>query len=122
MLLNVTSKLYESILEKRLDSWVEKEKIINEEQGGFRKNRGCPDQIYTLSSILEKRQNKKIFCAYIDMRKVFESIWRNGLWYKIWNMGIKGKFWRILKDFYRKTCVTIRINGKFKKNFNQKKE
>ena len=35
MLLNVTSKLYESILEKRLDSWVEKEKIIRKPTGKF---------------------------------------------------------------------------------------
>ena len=113
MLLNVTSKLYESILEKRLDTWVEKKKIIKEGQGGFRKNRGCPDQIFTLSSILDKRKKKTTFCSYIDLKKAFDSIWRNGLWVKLWNMGIKGKFWRVLKDFYRKTCVTIRINGKF---------
>ena len=117
MLLNVTSKLYEAILEKRLDKWVEKKKIIKEEQGGFRKNRGCPDQIFTLSSILDKRKRKKTFCSYIDLKKAFDSIWRKGLWVKIWNMGIKGKFWRVLKDFYRKTSVTIRINGKFTKEF-----
>merc|ERR1711994_154074 len=74
MLLNVTSKLYESILEKRLGSWVEKKKIIKEEQGGFRKNRGCPDQIFTLSSLLDKRKKKITFCSYIDLKKAFDSI------------------------------------------------
>ena len=36
-------------------------------------------------------------------------------------MGIKGKFWRIIKDFYRKTCVKIRINGKFSEEFQSEK-
>ena len=92
MLLNVTSKLYEAILEKRLNEWTEKKNIINEEQGGFRKERGCPDQIFIINSILEKRQEKSTYCAYIDLKKAFDSIWRNGLWVKIWKMGIKGKF------------------------------
>merc|ERR1711994_458538 len=47
--------------------------------------------------------------------------WREGVWVKIWKMGIKGKFWRILKHFYRKTNVTIRINGKFSEEFQTEK-
>merc|ERR1711994_973140 len=85
------------------------------------RERGCPDQIFMINSILEKRQEKKNYCAYIDLKKAFDSIWRNGLWVKIWKMGIRGKFWRILKDFYRKTNVKIRINGKFSENFQTEK-
>ena len=57
----------------------------------------------------------------MDFSHLFDSIWRNGLWVKLWHMGIKGKFWRILKDFYRKTCVKIRINGKFSEEFQSEK-
>ena len=55
MLLNVLSKMYEFILQNRLDIWIEKKEIIGEEQGGFRKTRGCQDQIFILNSILELR-------------------------------------------------------------------
>ena len=37
MLLNVTSKLYEAILEKRLNEWTENKNIIKEEQGDSEK-------------------------------------------------------------------------------------
>merc|ERR1711994_1087705 len=54
-------------------------------------------------------------------KKAFDSIWRNGLWVKLWHMGIKGKFWRVIKYFYRKTCLKIRINGKFSEEFQSEK-
>ena len=58
-LLNTTSKIYEAILHKRLNKWCEEKEIILEEQGGFREERGCTDQIYVLSSLLESRRKKK---------------------------------------------------------------
>ena len=45
-LLNVVSKVYTSILNERLSNWCEKNNIIVEEQGGFRKGRSCIDQIF----------------------------------------------------------------------------
>ena len=42
-LLAVVSKLYEDILNNRISSWMEKKGLIVEEQGAFRKERGCRD-------------------------------------------------------------------------------
>ena len=75
-LLNCMSKLYETILQKRLEDWTEKYKVIKEKQGGFRRGRGCPDQIFVMESILKMNQQKKknTYCCYIDMKKVYASI------------------------------------------------
>ena len=50
-LLSIISKFYEGLLNARLTKYCEKKRLLPEEQGGFRQNRGCVDQIYILQSI-----------------------------------------------------------------------
>merc|ERR1719273_111544 len=116
-LLNTISKIYEAILNNRLYRWCEDNDIILEEQGGFREERGCADQIFILSSILKSRKKKKTYCCYIDLKKAYDTVWRTGLWHRLWKKGIKGKMWKTLKNFYRKTITRIRINGVMTEEF-----
>ena len=39
--------------------------MICEEQGGFRKGRGCMDQVFTLRMIEEKREKKGRMCTCV---------------------------------------------------------
>ena len=38
--------------------------------------------------------------AFLDFKKAYDSVWREGLWYALWKNGIKGKLWRIIKHTY----------------------
>ena len=42
-------------------------------------------------------------------KKVFSSVWRNGLWKRLWDEGMRGKMWRIIRNIYEKTesCVLV---------------
>ena len=97
-LLSVVSKVYTSILNSRLTMWCEENNIIVEEQGGFRKHRGCIDQIFVLVGILKQRKKKNNYCCFIDLKKAFDRVWRNGLWKALWEAGIQGKMWRIINN------------------------
>jgi len=81
--------------------------ILVEEQAGFRKNRSTTDQIFILTEIVKNRRPKPTFCAFIDIAKAYDKVWRNGLWYKLWQYGIRGKMWRILKNIYEKVESSI---------------
>ena len=37
-------------------------------------------------------------------------MWHDGLWYKLWDMGVKGRMWRVIKKMYEssKKCDTFR--------------
>ena len=94
--------------------------IIQEEQGGFRPERGCPEQIFILKSILKRRKYGTTYCCYIDVKKAYDSVWRTGLWKRLWDEGIKGKFWRIIKNFYRKTECKIRLGSTLTEKFETK--
>ena len=42
-------------------------------------------------------QDKKRFpCAFVDLKKAFDSVYRNALWFKLLKMGLDGKILRIL--------------------------
>ena len=52
-----------------------------------------------------------LYVAFIDYAKAFDTIWRDGLWYKLVKEGIGGKFLNILKSMYEKSKSCVFING-----------
>jgi hypothetical protein len=83
-LLSVVSKVFTSILNKRLYRWAEEENKISKEQAGFRKSYSTIDHIFTLTSIirnkLDSRGGGKVYCAFVDYRKAFDTVDRDKLW------------------------------------------
>lgn len=84
--------------------------MIVEEQGGFRPNRGCPDQLFTLVEILKNRGKNGTYCCFIDVKKAFDRVFRAGLWSRIAEEGVKGKMWRVLVSIYQtvESCVKVK--------------
>ena len=107
--LSVVSKVYTSILNSRLSKWCEDNNIIVEEQGGFRAGRGCVDQIFILNGILRHRKNVNTYCCFIYLKRAFDRVWRNRLWKDLWEEGVRGKMWIVIKDIYKNTknCAHI---------------
>ena len=108
-LLCIICKIYTAVLNDRLSRWCEENDIIAEEQGGFRPGRGCVDQLYVLINILRNRIGQWTHCCFIDLRKAYDRVWRDGLWKRLWDEGIRGKMWRVCKNIYEKTqsCVLV---------------
>ena len=69
-LLNVCSKLYSYILNKRLVTWIEENGSIGE-QAGFRRDYSTTDHIFTLFAVIQKYllHKKKLYVAFIDFKK-----------------------------------------------------
>jgi hypothetical protein len=88
---------------------VEDNNILVDEQAGFRKGRSVIDQLFILTDVIRNRRPKKTFCAFIDIQKAYDRVWRQGLWYKLHKHGIRGKLWRSLKNIYSKveSCVVL---------------
>ena len=53
------SKIFASILSKRLKSWCEANNVIGEEQAGFRPSRSTIDNVFCLQTIVQKYLRKK---------------------------------------------------------------
>ena len=95
------------ILNERLSSWAELNNIFADEQAGFRKGRSIADQLFILIETIRSRRPEPTYVAFLDVAKAYDKVYRNGLWYKLWKLGLKGKFWRILKNIYRKVESSV---------------
>ena len=60
---------------------------MHEGQAGFR---NCMDNVYTLNEIVQGRfrEDKETYAFFLDVQKVYDTVWRNGLWLKLWDMGV----------------------------------
>ena len=32
--------------------------------------------------------------------KAYDTVWRDGLWVKLWDVGVKGRMWRVIKKYH----------------------
>ena len=48
------------------------------------------DNLYTLNEIVHGRlrEDKKTYALFLDIQKAYDSVWHDGLWYKLWDMGV----------------------------------
>jgi hypothetical protein len=57
------------------------------------------------------KQKKKLFCAFIDFKQVFDTSWRSGLWFKMLKNGIDGKCFIYIMNMYKGIKLFINVNG-----------
>ena len=49
--------------------------------------------------------------CFIDVRKAYDRVWRDGLWKALWQKGVRGRMWRVLRDYYKKVQSLVRLEG-----------
>ena len=110
-ILSCLGKLFTSILNTRLNEYLEESMLLSENQAGFRKNYSTNDHIFSLYSLIEifKSSKQKLFCGFIDFSSAFDSVWRVGLWSKLLKSNINGKVFNIIYNMYQdiKSCVSL---------------
>ena len=106
------AKVYSKILNKRIQTYLETNKILVDEQNGFRACRSCIDHIFVLCTVLRNRklQGKDTFVCYIDYKKAFDSVDRNLLLYKLSQIGITGNMYRAISSMYSNPRSRVILN------------
>lgn len=108
-LVSCLSKLFTTVINRRIEKFCNEHNTISDAQFGFRKGRSTVDAIFILNSLVQKylNDNKRLYVIFVDMMKCFDSVYRNGLWFKLYNCGIQGKLLSIIRDMYQKvkSCV-----------------
>ncbi len=102
-------KLYAMILFDRMEPLVDSQ--LSAMQSGFRKKRGTRDNIYALAEALENSQEQLTWTVFVDFKSAFDSVWRDGLWWKMRKYGVEGKLWRTTMEWYRDSQVIIDWDG-----------
>ena len=108
-------KLMCSLINNRLQRFAEMNNLLSKNQIGFKKHCRTSDHLLTLKAIVKKYVTlgkKKLFACFVDFKKAFDSVWHQGLFYKLENLGIKGNLLDLVKDIYKKTQCAVKIDGK----------
>lgn len=84
-MLNVLDKIFEKIILGRLKDFTDRHCILNKEQFGFRKEHSTVHQLKRVVNIItnNKINRKSTGIIFLDIEKAFDSIWHNGLIFKL---------------------------------------
>ena len=117
-LISSVGKLFTYCLNEKMNIFAEKNKIISENQFGFRKDKSTTDCLFILHGLIEQFLNKseKFYCCFVDLSRAFDGLDRDVLWYKLINSGISCKIVNLLKNMYSK--IKLCVKKTFQKNEN----
>lgn len=118
--MNSIAKIFCGIVLKRLEKWVEENKLISDFQAGFRRNYSTHDQIFTIATIIKSflSRKRKVYAFFIDFKAAFDSVNRDALLYKLSCIGISTKMLNIIRALYTNTESAVwdgqQISGWFR--------
>ena len=100
------------LLNTRLSSIVNINKVISKNQIGFQSASRTSDHLLTLKALINKhvRDNskQKVHAAFIDFRKAFDNVWHNGLFEKLEKSEIDQNFLRTIQSIYKNTECAVK--------------
>ena len=110
-ILSCIGKVFTKLMADRLTAYLESKRLLSEEQGGFRSKRSCVDQIQVLEAVLTERRNTKqhTYLFFLDVKKAFDTVWRDGLWVRLWDCDVRGKMWRMLRAVYSSVQSSVSV-------------
>ena len=85
------------------------EKIITEEQAGFRAGRSTTQQIFNLRILYEKylQHQQDLYHIFIDFKKAFDRVWHAALWATIKKYNISTNLIQVIKNLYNKATSAV---------------
>ena len=112
-LISVIAKLYEKCTMHRVMLWNKDCKVIDELQGALQDNCSSLHTAWlTKETISYNVENgKPVYVGLLDIEKAYDTVWQEGLFYKLFSVGINGRTWRILRKFYNGFKCQVKVDG-----------
>ena len=113
-------KLFCSILNQRLLDHVKSLDILHKSQIGFLANNRTADHVLTLRTLIDKYvhgHRTKVYACFVDFRKAFDSVWHDGLLYKLLQYNVGGKLFSFIKSLYPNSTCSVRLGSKKTRSF-----
>lgn len=72
---------------------------LSNSQFGFRANHRTSDSLFILKTLISKyihKHNQKLYACFVDLKGAFDSVWRDGLLYKMAKLGLVTCFLEVI--------------------------
>jgi hypothetical protein len=98
---------------------LDKLKFPNPQQQGFQKDLSCITAAFNLQeTVLHYNDHgSPVYVAFLDCKKAYDTVWRNGLFVKLHNLGLHGKILSLLDDCHIDNESTVIVNNQTSKWF-----
>lgn len=110
-LLSVVYKLLERVIYNRISGTINA--AISQEQAGFRPHRNCTDQVLALTTHIENgfQSKKKSAAVFVDLTAAYDTVWRQGLLYKLLKIVPCIKIYRLLENALSNRPFQVHLGG-----------
>lgn len=110
-LLCTLSKIFERIIHKKLKTEM-LEDLSQKEQFGFKSQHSTTQQLTRITEKITKAFNtkKSVGMILLDIQKAFDTVWHNGLVYKLITMGVPDYLVALIKSYLTNRKFKVKIN------------
>lgn len=103
------ARLFQQLLLHRLQRWATQERLLTDEQAGFRPMRGTEYHLLLSAAACADAAYRRehLHCLYVDISRAFASAHHNLLLVRLWHLGLRGQAWLRLYEMYRDMSLYV---------------
>ena len=116
---SVLAKVLESLILERLNTVLLEAGVPHVNQTAYRRHVGCTDAIFATQETIARhvREGSTIHMCLYDLQKAFDSVEFPVLLDRLFSIGVNGKTWRIIKDWYEGGSCRVKLEDRFSNAF-----
>ena len=107
------------VLERVVEGLIRQRVEIDEMQCGFMSGRGTTDAIFIVRQLQEKHlaANKPLYMAFVDLKKAFDRVPRDVIWWAMRKLGIDEWLVRLVQSMYKDVRSRVRVGDGYSEEF-----
>lgn len=119
-LLPVVFKVFEMLLANRLEDILDSTSFPSKQQMAYRKSLSSLHTAFNLQESIytNTEQKEQVHVAFLDSARAFDTVWHEGLLFKLYQLGVTNKCWRIFRRTYTNMKSCVYANGVYSDWFN----
>ena len=113
-LLDAVCKVFERVVQLRLQTWLERMRVLSDSQNGFRWNRSVDDNLLYVTELARRVcvTGDPIYLVFLDVRQAYDRTDRKILFEALASRGlVTGRLYRIIRAMSEHVNRRVRVNG-----------
>ena len=102
-----------SLLNERLVEFLDFRNTLSYFQIGFRMRYRTSEHVFILNTILNSyfHKGKRVYACFVDFSKAYDSVWKDGLLYKLILSGLSFRFVSLISSMYDDLQMTVKLSN-----------
>ena len=71
------------------------------------------DHVFTMKTLIDQAYKDKegLYVCFVDFRKAYDTVWRDGLYHKLLNYNVNPAFVRLLRNIYKHSSLAVKTQS-----------